>query len=368
MAHKNNINKNLVLQHFHNQLIPTNIHFQNLIRGLVNTKSTGSKGADGGETAITGSIPNNMLKGMLSLSSGSTDYFHQIAPPFVPNLHPYIKVFNFDNYTQMASGSLKPAIEEHLDFIWDCTRAGNSNAGTGNVFNLISSGSISSSYGNNNDFLIGHTTLKSGPGSYVSLGTSVAPFKCEKNYPWWIKTRFRTKDGETSITQNRFFFGLTECSRRRPIEDVILTSEPTNDRVGFVKKFNTNSAIQFAVTKNDGGLTASADFTTQISSAIAPTHSYNGSLVHNMGIFWDGHADPPALKYYYSRYRSSTTQQPQPMELVHTFTSGSVSGVTSGAVPDDSFMRLVFYLETTESTIKQLEIESINGAFHTKEI
>ena len=190
----------------------------------------------------------------------------------------------------------------------------------------------------------------------------------KKNYPWWIKTRFRTDDGNPSTTNNRFFFGLTECSRRRPIEDVILQPEPTNDRVGFVKKFDTNTAIQFAVTKDTGGLTASADFTTQISSAIAPTHSYNGTMVHNMGIFWDGHADPPALKYYYSRNRASNAKQPQPMQLVHTFTSGSVSGVTSGVVPDDSNMRLVFYLETTEAAIKQIQIENISGAYHSKEI
>tara|TARA_Y100001963_G_C6792113_1_gene456107 strand:- start:2608 stop:3750 length:1143 start_codon:yes stop_codon:yes gene_type:complete len=374
--HINNINKNLIAQYFPNKSIPTALHFEHLIRGLINTHNSRSLGTDSGSITDlpdgTYDIGPNVIRSVLSLSSGSEDYFHKSAPPFVPHLHPYIKVLNWDSYMQMTSGSLKPAGEKHTDFIWDCTRGQNSSQGTGNVFNIAASGSISSSYvgnttgmGDTGRDMVGYTTIKTDDdnGDYISLGTSVAPFQCGK-YPWWIKTRFKTPD-TANASNIEFFFGLTEHSRVAKLTDVFGAIGSGADRIGFIKQYHNDSKIEFCVSKNSTGVESN------VTNNLDPTMSFGGDVagyVHNMGIHWDAHANPPALKYYYSRAIRDTGSPNPAMQLVHTFTSGSVSGDISGPVPDDSHMRLVFYVGTGEAASKQVLIEHICSAYHTNDV
>ena len=91
MGYKQKTKANLITE-FNQGNIGTEDRFSQLARSIYNTEDTGSHPGE-----IT-NIGPPYLKGMLTVASGSGDEFNLIAPPFVPNFHPYIKVFNFDNY------------------------------------------------------------------------------------------------------------------------------------------------------------------------------------------------------------------------------------------------------------------------------
>lgn len=304
------------------------------------------------------------------LNYTSSEAWDEIAPPFVPNLHPNLHVFTLDQTTFFAaSGSgAQPSIGEigSNKFIWEFNKVNGAILAGGPSGSFDSSGQshvadaaddVQSMFFNSSS---GCFTLVTGnsTGNQTGICTAVTPFTCVTGQPWWVKTRFRLEDN----TKTKFFFGLTEEAGN---EDSFYSGSAAagKDRIGIVSRFDSSVTTgRILVTHNtlDSGLLTPDTLNITFFSAMI-----------NFGIYWDG---IDSIRFYHSGGFASrqfipnvsNTSNPHQLDTLpvndqmrkkHTFN-------TANLLPSSS-LRLGFWAETLEDDNQLIEFEYIQGAILT---
>ena len=343
---------------------------------------------------------NQVLRGPLYLSSGSTDFFHQIAPPFVPNLHPHIKVFTFDNHTAINANVVKditwnetgstgdtPSAHGTIDtsdantsqnaqtgyYIWEKRtfpyvkrdRYGTINRGFHATCSIMS-GALSSStdsdhrsnlpYGGFVLETANARDLLSVEGAEHALFTASGSFSCLQGKPFWAKTRFYC----SSSHGTEFGFGFTEnnIGNFSNVSEIhkqahSTTVANTRERIMIAKTKWQHQAVTFGVSSGSAGTSGSNEqpFDT------AQTYKDPRDIV-SYGIYWDGILDSNntgSIRFYANKVAHGAT--PGPMALVHTYT---------GSVPWERKLRLFLSL-TNRSTrgSSSMAVEYLQAAILT---
>ena len=270
----------------------------------------------------TGSQSLKMTSGSLNFASGSskTLNWNRIAPPFVPNLHHYIKVFNFDSYTAINQkrtpigfpDSVQGDISATNTTIWECN--------TGSLL----------SFTYDDHFTFGAAKLETGTqaSEQNSFQTTrvgnVASISCQKGSKWWVKSRFKIPNIDC-----KYFIGLFEGNAYEQawIDNIGVGKS----RIGFAKLSSTSATLL-------GQSLSGTDMNTFNNSTTT------NDDIHQIGIHWDG----KNLNYYHSS--GSTTNfdyiskgLPK-MSLVKTISS---------SIPSESSFRPIFYLQNGSNTAKR---------------
>jgi len=305
-------NKSDLLKYFQRGSVPTSTQIGELIDSNINIEDTGSQ----------------HIKSILCMSSGSNGEFNSIAPSFVPNLHPYIKVFSLTPHTALHNSKFAAP--------GDLTKT---------TLNLWESTGSFAHNNEDNKFTAGAFTLKTGAflGAEAAIQTTITPFKCETGKPWWVKTCFKLDDAD----QVEFFFGLCEEEVTSQNNIINGTAAAGKDKIGFNKTQDSSSPIRVKVSKNGNALP-----NTTIS-----TYS-NNNLVKKLAMYWDG---VESVKFYAAEQPDSDqVNAMDSMDLVQT-----VSISTDTHIPNDSNLRLAFVVESGEAGIQTATIEYIHGAVFT---
>ena len=272
-----------------------------------------------------GEHSNQYMNSKLFIASGSNQPFSEVAPPFVPNLHHYIKVYNMDPHIAMHHAII-PNCQTNT-FMWE--RDTDNSA----AIDVVS---------NDTDFLGGNILLTPGgaDGNQTCLATAAEPFTCATNKPWWIRTRFTLSNADGM----EVFFGLTE---EEGDSNDFHTADPANgkDRVGFVKAAHDGLTFGYAVSKGTGG--------TKLATPSVAQAYINDNSIQSLGIYWDGEGN---IKFYSNNTTSGNV--PGPMTLAHTYS-------TSANIPDDSNLRLILCIINGESAANSSKIEYLQGAYLT---
>tara|TARA_Y100001963_G_C6792113_1_gene456106 strand:- start:1549 stop:2589 length:1041 start_codon:yes stop_codon:yes gene_type:complete len=335
-----------LLKNFANGSQPSSAEWRGLVSNALNVVDAGVQ---------TVNFPLNFTSGSSGTNYTSSAIWDEIAPPFVPNLHPNLKVFNLEPHSFMAASS-SAAIKNigTNSTLWEFDTDNNSilhggpsgsidiggySAPSGEPFDVHNTPHVSAS---------GCFSLVTGPdsGEQTAIATSIAPFVCKHNEPWWIKMRF-----DVDLHDNvEFFFGLIEQSA-----DYATTYDGAagagNDRVGFSKTVHDSDALNAMVSKNG----------TNSTTAFAPAIEYASDKQRlSLGIWWNGgdltKAQGKILFYADSVDGSTPCKQ---MKHVKTVTNAS-------AIPNDSDLRLAFILQTGATGRKTATIEYICGALLTE--
>jgi hypothetical protein len=314
-------------------------------------------------TGIALSYGRQYMIGQLNLARGNhqtlnppttgSDVFHEIAPPFVPNLHPYIRVFSLDGHTVMnLSGSqshgFSPLGTNTQNRIF-CTSHYDDSTTTHTKKNL-------SGKSNDNDFPYGAIKGITDDGNdQILISTGFNSFSCNKN-PWWIKTRFKIADHDAST----FFFGLSEEDGTDPITSG-LTQKPLafggagKDKIGFIKSLATSDNILINISKNGGTVETVAIGDGAVNQGTDYRLYSNDNDILSLGIYWDG---SNTLSFYMNKV--ATGENPGHMKLVKTITKSSLPD----DFPDDSTFRLMFAFESN-GTGGTVIMEYMQGAIYT---
>ena len=336
--------KNYIISRFKTGDRPTEKDWHNIINNSLNLRETNTQTLIQPLNLHSGSFGNvNPASGTLYTSSHA---WEEISPFMVPNLHPNLHVFTLDPITFMAASAsgTQPSIGNigSNKFLWEFDQDNGS---------IIKGGPSSSNTSDINDIDFstgsGCFSLVTGgsEGNQTAIATSVVPFTCIADQPWWVKTRFKIDDHDNT----EFFFGLSE--RAADVNSWHLTAAGAGtDRVGFVKVAHNADAVTFASTKNGGGT---------ITTAFENAQNYgkDNELV-SYGIFWDGSA---SINFYSDKVSSSLelgSLSPHQMTRIHTYK-------TTAGIPSDSSMRLCFLLETGDDVTNTATIEYIQGAILT---
>ena len=331
--------KEKIQQLFKDNLIPTASSFYTMIDNTLNR---------GSNTPLTGSYNHQHLRGQLNMSRGFVNYkrdeFHETCPPFVPNLHPYIKTFALDGDSIMyQSASVGISNIGSNEGIWEFTYgngAGSQDIRANNVDNGANGG----------DFKFGSFQFRTSAtaNNVASIITAPKAFSCKTNKPWWVKTRFRIND----YNNTKWFFGLDEEQGNEANDSATLVSTgASKDKVGFFHLNNTTS-IKGIVSKNTNASTNITFESASVDTVGGKDHANyeNDSDVLSLGLHWNG---TNSIKFYMDRAPSASGSAN--LHHVHTFN-------TTANIPNDSNLRLVFKLKTMENNFQQINFECLQGA------
>ena len=378
------VSKTSTQQHFTDFTKPTSSAFHEMVIHTVNSNHHSPQEEDDGFDSVSGqssyldtnfgirvSYGRQYMLGQLNLARGNhqslnpiitgSDEFHEIAPPFVPNLHPHIKVFNLDGHTIMALSA-----SQGFDNIGTAT----STVPGGGPGTLFRAGMYDDSAtteiqknvapkNNDTDFRYGAIELTTdNDNDQGIISTGFDSFECN-NYPWWVKTRFKLSNHDSTT----FFFGLTESDGTdNGSGDLVFTlGNPAQDKIGFVKTVNNNDQILINISKN--GASAA---TTTLSANDTGTHqginymSYDtDNAILSLGIYWDG---DNKLQFYANKV--ATGQNPGHMKLVKTVLKSALQVGGNDDFPDDAIFRLIFGFERQGAGGTAI-MEYMQGAIYT---
>lgn len=332
---------NDILNNFTTGKQPTENDWKELIKNSLNVIETSP------QTLVS---PLSLTSGSHGTNYSSSHYFDEIAPSFVPNLHPNVKVFCLDPHTFLAASSSGAFRNVGTNAsLWEfdtdnnsilhggpsgSLRLGGYNIVTGLPYDISSAPQFKPYQSGSGAF-----SLVTGPdsGEKTSISATPAIFQCSSGQQWWAKTRF-----DIDLHDNmEFFFGVMEHS-----PDSATTFDQAaaagKDRVGFSKGVHTNDEIKYQVTKNTVG---------SIINPFAPAINYSSDRLRiSLGIWWDG----SRVNFYHNTTTNFTSPVGQ-MEKIKDYSF-------SAAIPDDSNMKLCFILQTGTSGRKTATIEYLCGA------
>ena len=175
-------NREELLRFFDTGDRPTQHQMQDFINSTINIEEGNSQ----------------FISDVFCLSSGSNDTFHQLAPPFVPNLQEYIKVVNFDPHVGLSMSSSFDDLTINSGTP-PTTLFAEKIATTNEIF------PINSTFGAGGfGFVGGGFNMKAGSGGFNTLMSTIKPFEIRENTPFWLKTKVRIPNEANT----NFFFGL----------------------------------------------------------------------------------------------------------------------------------------------------------------
>lgn len=321
---------------------PTEAQFADLIDSKLNL-------TDGGN--VTGNITSSKNLSLsytsgstpgttISIYSGSSATFDAIAPPFVENLQPHIKVYNleFANVLNHFHYSGSDAVGENFGGALSGSNISDRNSlwemDEDNAAKLIASASNAGGL----DFPYGSLQLQTGAssGHQTALMAANNSFKCTPGKPWWVTTKFALDQHDTS----EFFFGVAE--EDFDTDSLHLTALGADaSRVGFLKKAANVDAVTFAANSGSSGT---------IESAFDPAFVYSADGMNmGLGIYWDG-----ASKVQFFASSSANGELLGQLPKI---------GEATANLPDTRNMYLGFLLEAGEAAVQKVQIEYIRGAF-----
>lgn len=301
------------------------------------------------------------ISDIFCLASGSQDFFHQIAPPFVPNLQPYIKVVNFDGHTSLSvsgSGGYNE-LSDGEDDITTMFRLGPNN-NNGEYFHPYHSTAIGMKNGGFRMLTV------SSPNHYNSLSTTITPFKVQKNTPFWFKTKIQL----SNASDVKFFTGFCDSQLNVPSFNPNDIAENAFQRSAIGVRWD-GSTLKAAFCSTGGAgnnLYSGCDFTLNT--------TLQSFVVLNLGIIWNG-----IDKFYFYTSKGNSAQNPtDPLTLDTTVTVQQIDDNSSGplsALPtnDDSLkpgssafadtsMKLIFHMEG-DGDPQSLTFEYLQAAIKT---
>ena len=300
----------------------------------------------------SGSQALKMTSGSLNFASGSSSTYkwNKIAPPFVPNLHHYVKVYNFDPYTVNTHTRVRLGHPDSLN----AGEFGDAGVGSNNAsFTTIwecNSGSLLTFKHNDTHFKFGCASLETGGTAETqnSIQTprtgNVAAITCTKDCQWWFKSRFKLP----TVGNCNLFVGLFAGNAY-----VDSWADQANlnqgNRIGFWKE--DNDAEMKPISLKFG-----AGTNLQTGNVI----NMANEQIEEVGIHWDG----KKLDFYHTSASSNWDH------LNNTeYATQMVKHTTiDSEIPSQSAMRPTFYFqqgssaEKKEVLIEHIQLAIISGS------
>ena len=253
-------NRETLIGHFDTGDRPTEPQMHNLINSTINIEEGTSQ----------------YISDIFCLASGSQDFFHQMAPPFVPHLQPHIKVVNFDTHTGLSvSGSSAQEGGGGIDAI------ATSDDDVTSMFR-VNSPTIAFNPHTSTDFPNGGFSLAiPNDPKRACLSTTIRPFRIQQKNPIWLKTKIQLPD----VSGQEFFFGMSDSAHNTPVFNPLSVF---NVRSAGIRWNKTTLTAAFSNTVPFmGGMVLSG-------CEINLTTTIEDNDVLNVGIIWNG-----IDKFYY---------------------------------------------------------------------
>ena len=346
-----------IQNHFVSFTKPTSSAFQDMVIHTINNEHH----TENNDSIVSSNSPieygAQYMLGQLNLARGNhqslnpiatgSDEFHLIAPSFVPNFHPYIKIFSLDantimHHSQSGDSALGFSPLGSNYSLFETSHYDNS-ADTFTSKNLLPQS-------NNNNFPYGNILFKADNNDdIIAVNTGYSPFNCTVGKPFWVKTKFTLEDHDGCS----FFFGLAEEDGTDPpsgnVMPVITTGGAGKDKIGFYKS-PTDDTISVTITKNTTNYSNSSFSSTHQGVNYAEYDTDNDIL--SLGIYWDGISK---LIFYMNKVKDG--ENPGHMKEVLTREQGDDT--------PDANLRMYFAMENNESSIKSGAMEYMQGAVYT---
>lgn len=320
-------NRETLIGHFDTGDRPTQNNFHDFINSTINNTEGKSQ----------------HISDIFCLASGSSDNFHQVVPPFVPNLQEYIKVFNLTPHIglQSSGSTWVDPNETDTDKLWTIRSNGNFENYTDQDFPYGGFKLTSYNAATQDDALL-----------FNNIKTSPKSFKIQNGNPFWLKTRIKIPD----YANTTFFFGLTNSPISNLIEDNQLT-----DLIG-IQKPGSGTNIE-AVFRNHSVLGSNSILDCKAKFELDSTVDAN-NVILDLGIIYNGGTD----FFFYTHKSTTASDTHSPMLLDKKVTMNSVETEDDlGTSRADSFMKPILHLkQVNASTPCNIIFEYIHAAILTK--